>query len=467
LVVRGDGSQRDDVLSVRGELDIAPVPTESVSVDGGGFRRLVGASAWLLSANATALGLGLVQMIVVARVLGPRDYGLLALVMTYPAVVNQVFDSRAWEAGTMYLVRYRAEGDLVRAAAMAKLCYLVDAATALLALVVVTLTAPWAARVLLKDEALAGLLVAFGMTLLAGVPAGTSLVLLRIAGRFELVALQNVLSAALRFVAVLTALFLVGTVQSVVWAYVAATAAGACVSLWSGRVGARALGLDGLRSVFRARVGMLRGHRRGIARFLMVTNVNGLLKAAQRQGDVLLVGYMLGPASAGFVRLARSYSDLVNLPVAPVYEASYPAFATLWRQRRFGELKALVRRVTLSSAGLGAAGALILVAAGAQIVLLTAGVKYAPAVVPLQLFAVAMGLAVSTGAWHPLLVAMERPGRSLTAMSAGVCVQLLILVVGLPAFGTPAAGLAYLGFYLTWIPVVGLSLLSINAHART
>jgi hypothetical protein len=52
-------------------------------------------------------------------------------------------------------------------------------------------------------------------------------------------------------------------------------------------------------------------------------------------------------------------------------------------------------------------------------------------------------------------------------MAAGVCVQLLILVVGLPAFGTPAAGLAYLGFYLTWIPVVGLSLLWINAHART
>jgi hypothetical protein len=40
-----------------------------------------------------------------------------------------------------------------------------------------------------------------------------------------------------------------------------------------------------------------------------------------------------------------------------------------------------------------------------------------------------------------------------------------LLVVGLPASGTPAAGFAYLGLYLIWISVVGLSLLSITAHA--
>jgi O-antigen/teichoic acid export membrane protein len=108
----------------------------------------------------------------------------------------------------------------------------------------------------------------------------------------------------------------------------------------------------------------------------------------------------------------------------------------------------------------------VLVVGAHQIVLLTAGAKYLPAVVPLQLFAVAMGLAVATGAWHPLLLAMGHPGRSLLAMCAGVSVQLVILLVGLPAIGTSAAGLAYLGFYLVWIPVVGLSLLSINARAR-
>jgi len=87
-------------------------------------------------------------------------------------------------------------------------------------------------------------------------------------------------------------------------------------------------------------------------------------------------------------------------------------------------------------------------------------------VLPLQLFAVATGFAVSTSVWHPLLVAMDRPERSLVAMAAGVAAQLLVLLVGVPVLGTPAAGLAYIAFYLTWIPVVGLTLQSMNAHVR-
>lgn len=453
-----------------GELGVAPTETETArgadQAGAGGFKGLMGSSAWLLSANAAALGLGFLQMLVVARVLGPRPYGLLALVMTYPSTVNQVFDSRAWEAATTYLVRYRAEGNLAKAAAVAKLCYLVDAATAVLALLVVLVSAPWAARVFLKDPSLSGLLMAFALTLLAGVPAGTSLVLLRVTGRFRLVALQNLLNAVLRFGAVLTALFVVGTLQAVVWAYVVAMAAGALVALGSGWVGARALGLRGLRSIATARIGLLRADLGGITRFLTITNVNGLLKVAQRQGDILLVGYFLGPASAGFVRLARSFSDLLNLPVAAVYEASYPAFASLWRHRRLGELRALARRVTLSSTALGLAGALLLVLGGGLLLRLSAGPQYAPAVLPLQLFAVATGFAVSTSVWHPLLVAMDRPERSLVAMAAGVAAQLLVLLVGVPVLGTPAAGLAYIAFYLTWIPVVGLTLQSMNAHVR-
>jgi O-antigen/teichoic acid export membrane protein len=445
-------------------LDIAPDPAGTLSsassdVVGqmGGFKRLLGASAWLLSANSVALGLGFAQSILIARVLGPHEYGLLALVMTYPTTVGQVLDSRAWEAATAYLIRYRAAGDHAKAAAVAKLCYLIDTATAVLAVAAVAATSQLAARLLLKNEALANLLLAFATTLLAGAPAGTSLVLLRVAGRFRAVALQNTVSAVIRFLAIVTALVQVGTLRSVVWAYVAAGAATALLALWSGSVGARSLGLGGLGRVFTTPLGPLRRDIHGIARFLTVTSVSGLLKVVQRQGDILLVGYVLGPASAGFVRLARLFSDLLNVPVAPVYEASYPAFATLWRHGRVRELRALARKVTLSSSAFGLSGALVLVLMAEPLVRLTAGAEYVPAALPLRLFAVAMGLAVSTSVWHPLLVTMDRPGRSLIANAAGIVVQVLILLLGLSQLGTLAAGLAYLGFYLTWIPLVGLA----------
>jgi O-antigen/teichoic acid export membrane protein len=428
----------------------------------GGFRRLLGSSAWLLGANAVVLGLGFLQMILATRILGPQAYGLLALIITYAGAVGQVIDSRVWETATSYLVRYRADGDLVKAAAMAKLCYLIDGSTALLALVVVAASSPWVARGLLRDAGLAGLLVAFAITLVASAPTGTSSVLLRVGGHFPALALQNALTGTIRFAAVSTALLVAGTVESVVWAYVAATGIGAAVTLGMGARGARALGLGGLRGIMRAPLASLGADRRGITRFLMVSNASGTLKLVQRFGDVLLVGYVLGPAQAGFVKLARSFGDLINVPVAPVYEASYPTFAAHWRHRRIRELRALARRVTLSSGLLGAIGASVLLVAAEPIVRLTAGDQFAPAAVPLRLFAIAMGLAVSTSAWHPLLVAVDRPGRSLVAMATGTVVQLTILLSTLTALGIAAAGLASIGFYLAWIFMVGRALMEVS-----
>jgi O-antigen/teichoic acid export membrane protein len=447
-----------DISGSEPELLAPPVGVDA------GFKRLLRSSAWLLTANSLALGLGFAQLIVVARVLGPHAYGILALITTYTAAANQLLDSRAWEAATSYLVRYRAEGNLVKAAAVVKLCYLIDAGTALLALLLVAVTAPWASRVLLHDPSRVGLLLAFAVTIVAGAPAGTSLVLLRVAGRFRSVAFQNTLSAALRFVAVVTAVFLAGTIESVIWAQVAAAGVSAGCMLWMGRRGAGSLGLGGLGRIFRAPLGILRRDLRGIVRFLAVTNASGLLKLAQRNGDVLLVGYLLGPAQAGFVKLARSFSDLMNLPVAPVYEASYPAFASHWRLGQLRELRALARRVTASSSLVAFAGVVTLLILAGPLIRWTAGAQYAPAVAPLQWFAIAMGLAVATSAWHPLLLAVDRPGRSLLALAAGVSVQLAILLLGLPALGIAAAGLASIGFYLVWTGVVGHGLLKLSSH---
>jgi O-antigen/teichoic acid export membrane protein len=456
-------------LAQESMVDLAasePRQQSSTAIDSGvgGFRRLMAASAWLLSAKSATLALGLLQVIVVARVLGPRAYGLLALLTTYTSTVNQLLDSRAWETATTYLVRYRAEGNHAKAAALIKLCYLIDAATALAALLLVALTSGWASQWLLRDAAFAGLLVLFAVTMVANVPTGTSMVLLRVAGRFRSVAFQNAVTAAIRFTAVVIALATTATIASVVWAYVGAACVSGSVMLWMGRRGARSLGLGGLWPIFRAPIGILRRDFRGIARFLLVTNANGTLKLVHRFGDVLLVGYVLGPAPAGFVRLARSFSDLLNVPVVSMYETSYPAFASLWRTGRRKELNALVRRVT-TSAGLAAiVGLSVLAVAAAPLVRWTVGPQYEPAVVPLRLFAIGMALAATTSLWHPLLLAVDRPGRSFIALLAGVTVQLAILAFGLVPLGLSAAGFAYIACHIVWALIVGRTLVQLLHH---
>ena len=420
-----------------------------------GFGRLLGSSGWLLAGNVVALALGFIQLVVVARVLGPASYGLLALMTTYAITVNQLVDSRSWETATTYLARYRAEGDRARAVSLVKLCYLLDAGTALTALVLVAGTSGLAARLLLRDPTLAPLIVVYAAVIVASAPVGASLALARVAGRFDWVATYHAGSAAARLGAVLIALTVADTLQSVVAAHAVAATVVGFASLVLGRRSARLLGLSGLR---RAPLATLRGELRDIIWFLSLSNASALLKMLQRHADVLIVGYLMTPASAGFVRLARSFADLINAPVVPIYEAGLPAFSDLAAKGERVELRRLASRVTATCALAGAAGLVIIALAAAALVRSLAGEAYAPAVPLVRLFALGMAIGVATSAWHPLLLVVRRPAQSLIALALGTAVQLAALVVLLPVLGLPAAGLAFIGFYLVWTLVVGRSL---------
>jgi hypothetical protein len=174
---------------------------------------------------------------------------------TYAMTVNQLVGSRSWETATTYLVRYRTAGDLARATALVKLCYLLDVGTAVVALSLVAATSGPAARLLLRDPTHAPLILQFALVIVASAPVGTLLVLARVAGRFGWVAAYTAGSAAVRLTAVLTALTTVATLESVVHAYVAAVAGFG--SLVVGRRSARVLKMTG---IGRAPLAILRGH---------------------------------------------------------------------------------------------------------------------------------------------------------------------------------------------------------------
>ena len=93
------------------------------------FRRVLSHSGWVLSANTVTLVLSFAQGILVARVLGVEQYGILALITTYTTTINQFVDSRVWETATKFVIQYKETGELPRASAVVKLCYLVDALT--------------------------------------------------------------------------------------------------------------------------------------------------------------------------------------------------------------------------------------------------------------------------------------------------------------------------------------------------
>ena len=65
--------------------------------------QLLNNSIWLFSGSAASALISFFQGIIVARVLGVEQFGLLGLIISFGSVTGQVFDSRSWETSIKFL----------------------------------------------------------------------------------------------------------------------------------------------------------------------------------------------------------------------------------------------------------------------------------------------------------------------------------------------------------------------------
>jgi O-antigen/teichoic acid export membrane protein len=426
-------------------------------------RRLLSNTGWLLSANTASIALAFVQSIIVARALGVEQYGVLALITTYTTTVNQLVDSRVWETAIKYVIQYKERGELGRATAVVKLCYLVDAVTGVLAWITLLLTASWAARLFVKDPAATGFIELYAWSVIIAVPLGTSSALLRIGNHFDWLAYQNAGVSFIKFAGVLGAILIGGGIKEILFVYLVAAMTGAVILVAMSIKVARQIGLI---TYADAPLSLLRSEYRQIVPFLLITNANALFKLLQRNADVLLVGYWLTTVEIGYLRLARSITDLMNFPVNPLYTVSYPEIARLWHQQEFDMLWQLVRRISLYAAFVALSALAVIGVGGGWIIGFTVGPQYLPAFPVLLWLALATAVAIATSWAYPLLLAMGGASSSLLAIALGVLGQLAILLVLLPKLGVTAAGIAYLGFYVIWVIMVASAIIQLNFCKR-
>lgn len=417
---------------------------------GGLFRRLLTQSGWLLSGASIGMALTFVQGIVVARLLGPADLGVLAVIVTFVMVVGQVVDSRAWESAIRYVAEFRSKGDFRRATAMVRLSLTVDASTAGVAFVVVLVFAGLAVRVFLDDAVDAGLVRLYALTLLVLIPIGTGSALVRLAGRVRWLGYQSMVQSGVRLIGVLIVAAAGGGLPGILLTYIVSSLAASLVVVWMARKCWSDLGLGRLRS---SSIGDLRGHRRRIGTFLAATNASALFKLAQRNADVLLIGARLGSVPVGLLRVARSTTDLIGFPAGPLYTSMYPEFVNLWHAERKQDLRRLAERVSILLGVVAAAGVSIVLLFGEPLLRITVGEEYLGALPTMRWLAVGVGIAVATNAVHPLLLAANRAGTSLLATAFGTVVQLTVLIALIGSFGVEAAGIAYTAFYAAWVMI--------------
>ena len=398
--------------------------------------------SWLAVAKFTPSAANVLEMIILARVLGIEIFGLLTLVVAYVKIVSSLLDFRVWESVVKYVGEFLEKNESSHALSMIKFSYMVDAATGLLAFAVCILLADFANDMFIKSPDAFELVLIFSFGLLVATVNSTSEALFRVFDKFKTIAFLQSIKSVFKLGSVLAALYLGYGIKGVLFAYVAVSFFEFLLTQIVVNRMLKDRGLDGWLS---AKVGLLSHRMREITWFLLNTSFNATLTIANEgRIAVLILGYFFGSAAAGLYKVARAAIKVINRIMDPLYEVIFPKLVSLSTLNLYERFFEIIKFSVRSLLKFVVPVLIIILLFTEQFIGFVFGDQYVPASNTMKLLTVAALFKSSTFWLTPLLLAIGRPGLRTAVSTFKVLTYVVLLLVLVPEYSYLGAGIAYL-----------------------
>lgn len=397
-------------------------------------------SSWVAVWSAATAIAEFAQISLVSHVLGLEEFGRLSLVFAFTYLVAKFFDVRVSVAATTFGARALAR-DPTSAGATFRFSYLIDAATGVLAFVVVIGLSFVGGPQLVGDGGTL-LICLFALVLLVSTVEDTSVSILRLLDRYRLVATYSVVLETLRVGLVAIAVFVFGDLIAVVVALIVQKALLAAAHIWAA---SRAFqDSTGRRLLAEREVRPTDDVRRGMLRTVFSTNAVSYARLAQVQLPTVAVGAIAGATEAGLYRVGMSAALALGKLLEPAYVALLPRLSRLFATGRIDDARVLVRRLTVVCAPVMTLLLCILLLLRDQVLTILGGSDATAAASVLVLCAVAQTVA-GVVFWNDLVAyAAGRAGAVARVAAVMALVQVALLVPLVNALDAEGAALAFL-----------------------
>lgn len=302
----------------------------------------------LAGSQYVAAAVGLVTSVASARLLGPKDFGLVSVVMAYPMLLGSLVAVKSGSVTTRYIARFRTDGQAELLGGICKLGYVLDFVVSLCAALLVAVTARWVAAEFFHAPEITGLMIFFAASFPFWSLSGTSHAILTSLERFRWVALLQVLDQVIGSVLVI-GLLLGGF--GVAGAVLGAALGNVLIALVAAGLASFGLRREHQPAWWRGSIACVRPLRKEITglfgwNYLIVTG-SGLMG----QLPLIFLAHFRGPEAAGFFRLALSIVTVGSYLETSMGRVVYPALSARWSTESRARLCAALKSWT-SKAGL-------------------------------------------------------------------------------------------------------------------
>lgn len=410
------------------------------------LKKLIKDTGWLFNAQVITSGVNLIQAVVVARMLGVKNYGILALIIIYVEMVNQIIDFRVWETATKYLSEYWVKKEKDKALATVKLCYFTDLTTGVLSFATVVLTASLASKYILHEPEIGALIAIYALSLLLKTTDNTSIAILRVFDKFKWLSFYEIFINTTRFILIMSLLLIGFGLKGVLFGYIIAAGLGGGIAGF--------YALYTIRRKFKkpwwmVKVNLIKDKWKEMAWFLGNTNLNAFLRLFSSKSDIILLGYFTNPIEVGYYKLARDIVYAVSRISEPINKAIYPLIAKLISAKKEIHMIDLIKKISFFIGIFVVFTGITVSFFGEKLVILFAGFNFRPTgkVLIILIWSITWLIFI----WIPsVLLSLNRTG-TLTLINL---VSTILLVGGLlfviPSYGIIGTAVVVLLYYIFW-----------------
>jgi len=410
------------------------------------FKRVVKNSSYLFSMVGISAALSMLQGILIARMLGVENYGILGTITAFTSMINKFASFKMSELVVKYVGHYSEIGDDQHAAAIFKLAFLTEIITSFFAFGLAILLAPIGAKFFAKDLTLTNLFSFYALIILANLTAESSTGLLQIFDRFRRIAIINLAGNFITIAIVALAFFLNGNLITILTAYlVGKTIAGFGLSFASFLEAMRRWGSDW----WRLPLNLLWPQARELAHFAFHTNISATISLVTKDSEVLWVSLFRNPIETGWYKLALSMANIVLLPISPLPAVTYPELSRQFAQKGWDQIRYILRQGSILAGSYSGAATIFLIAFGMPLIALIYSPQYIPAY-PALIILLFGYLISNIFYWRrPALLALGCPDYPAKVNFVLAIIKIIGTVLFVPRYGYLVSAALLAGFY--WI----------------
>lgn len=424
------------------------------------IRRVVKNSGYLFSATGISAALSMLQGILIARILLPDAMGVLGVILTFTSVVNKLASFRMGELVVKYVGHFMETGDQPRAAAVFKAAAIAEMAASFIAFGLLYLLAPLGARYFAHDPSLVNWFVIYGLIVLANLIAESSTGLLQIFDKYRRMAFLSVIQSIFTLSVIALAYLRGGGLLDILLAYMGGKTIGALGLTMAAFIEAnRRWG----RGWWRAPLGLLRSQTAELANFAVSTNLSASLSLITKDSELLWLPLFTNTVQTGFYKQALGLINIVQMPVAPLPQATYPELSREVARKNWSNVRYVLRQGSLLAGSFTLAVSLIFLLFGRWIIRVLYTDVYLPAY-PAVLILLAGFLFANTFYWNrTALLALGRPDYPTKVNLVLAVLKIIGIFLLVPRFGYLASAGLLAGSYILGISATVLKVRSILA----